>query len=276
MKPILLLGYDTEYYGRKAASEQEAQENRDHCVRSVKALIDIHRDLKAPCTFFLLGKLIELEPRLVHLLQDTDFDVQSHMYSHTLVKKVQYRDGEVMELVQFRDEIVRTKKIIQREFGKVSTGIRFPYRYRHGMQGDNDHLNILKEEKISYISSDAPEESQTNENAFLENSLQPYHYINGVFEIPLNGLFDTTFIQNKFSRKFTLEQMQTKYLNELEYANQNNLVYTPAFHPWALGYLDPIMCIVRSLIERAKKLNISVMSYSDYYKYIKNKDLQKK
>lgn len=266
MNPALVLGYDTEYFGRKAKTEDQAKEQREHCVCSVKSIVKLHQELKAPCTFFIVGKLIELEPRIVAVLRNTGFDIQSHMYSHTLVKKVPYRQDATLTLDEFGQELVKTNDLIRKHFNKDCIGVRLPYRYQDGLKNNAKHLKVLKDNNISFISADAPFEEQRNVNALRNNPLQPYFYANGILEIPLNGLFDTTFFLKKFDTDYTLEKMRELYLCELEFCANNCMVYTPAFHPWAVSFLDPELSILRALIRRAQKIRIPVLDYTSCFK----------
>lgn len=268
MKPTLLLGYDTEYYGRKAKTAQEAKQNREHCVKALKSIVQLHTKLSAPCTFFVLGKLIELEERVPRLLRGTSFDIQSHMYSHTLVKPVDYRSGNVLTLKQFALEIKKTNLIISENLGRKVTGVRMPYRYQDGLKGCKEHLKILKQAGIKFISADAPFQEQRRVDAIKANPLQPYNYENGILEIPLNGLFDTTFYNKQFEKDYTVAQMRQLYLSELNYCWNMGLVYTPAFHPWAICYLDPELTIINSLILEAKKIGMQILDYRTFAELI--------
>ena len=62
-------------------------ENIEHGVAAVGRLVALHKRHEIPATFFIVGRLLEKDgPEYRRLLDDPLFDVQSHSWSHQILK----------------------------------------------------------------------------------------------------------------------------------------------------------------------------------------------
>jgi peptidoglycan/xylan/chitin deacetylase (PgdA/CDA1 family) len=260
-QPILLFGYDTEYYGRKANSEKEAKECCDHEVASVRKLVALHKAKGVPATFFMLGRLVELEPRFKQIFRSRSglIDLQQHTYSHSLVMEKPGFDRPMITAAQLKSEILKTSLLIKDAYGVVCTGVRLPYTYKGGLQGHAPLQKAIKDAGMSFVSSDNSSGDQKSPS-FISNPVQPYRYKNGLIELPLNGFMDTSLLRPPWKSRKSLD-LPSMFLEEFRFAVENSLVYAPGFHPWALAMVDPKLDIIKNLIKEARRLGVEMMSY---------------
>ena len=260
-EPFLAFGYDTEYYGRKAKSEKEAKANRDHEVASVRKLVALHTDQGVPATFFMLGKLVELEQRFKSIFRSRSdlIDVQQHTYSHSLVMEKNGFDRPRITPAQLKSEIRKTKSLIKDSYGVDCTGVRLPYTFKGGLKGHAALQKAVKEAGMMFVSSDNSSDDQKSPS-FISNPVQPYRYKNGLIELPLNGFMDTSLLQAPWKSRKSLD-LPSIFLEEFRFAVENRLVYAPGFHPWALAMVDPKLDIIKNLIKEARRLGVEMMSY---------------
>src|SRR5438132_14355277 len=97
-RPVLLLGYDTE---RHRSATDIAEE-----LHGLETIATVHRDFNVPATFFVLGRLIEECPAgaLQQLIGHPQFELQSHTYSHPLLRHHATR-GEAISADALRMEL---------------------------------------------------------------------------------------------------------------------------------------------------------------------------
>jgi len=276
MVGILLLGYDTEYgvWGDPEVS-----------VRAVKAIAKVHENHGAPATFFICGKVLEARRTEFRKILDDDlFDVQSHTYSHI--------DLRSADLKKVKEEIQKTNELINSIFGKAVKGLRTPGGYYRGLQGRSDILSIIWESGIRFVSSDATGKHGTMPAPFN----QPYWYAEDGFpellEIPVQGWHDNLLkayaplggkvktmviwppitpwpLPKKPPR--TPQEEFAVHKKYLDYASENDMIYSPAFHPWSIYRLNPEARTIDLILEYAKKKNMTIITYYDLYKELVEK-----
>jgi polysaccharide deacetylase family protein (PEP-CTERM system associated) len=106
-------------------------------------LLDLFDEHGVKATFFVLGWIAERYPQLVRSIADRGHEIASHGYSHKLVYD--------QEPEEFRDETVRSRKILQDHSGQPVSGYRaasFSIVRRNLWA-----LDVLSEAGFSYDSS---------------------------------------------------------------------------------------------------------------------------
>ena len=81
----------------------------------ILALLDVHG---RKATFFMLGCVAENDPDLAPLISAAGHEIASHGYSHRLVPELTPQ--------QFRDELLRTERILVEQTGQRPVGYRAP------------------------------------------------------------------------------------------------------------------------------------------------------
>ena len=118
-----VLSVDVEDYFQVAAFEGivPRDEWAAHPIRVVDntfRLLDIFAEYDVKATFFTLGWVADRSPQLVRAIADNGHEVASHGYDHTPVTR--------LNSVQFREDVVRTKKMLEDASGVAVTGYRAP------------------------------------------------------------------------------------------------------------------------------------------------------
>ncbi len=89
-------------------------------VANTRTMLDIMQTAKTPVkgTFFVLGWIAERHPELVPEIRSHGHEIASHGFSHRLVYE--------MTETEFRDDVRRTKKLLEEQSGCVVLGYRAP------------------------------------------------------------------------------------------------------------------------------------------------------
>ena len=146
----LLIGYDTESaaVGEGLARflgpdvpQYRAALDPETTRRGVALLARLHKELEAPCTFFLCGRtLLHALDAIEPLAGSPLFDLQQHTYSHVVFRDVRYRaEGSETEAVlpetphvALREELRLTSELIRKYLGRECIGLRTPFGYYRG------------------------------------------------------------------------------------------------------------------------------------------------
>ncbi|MFK5893263.1 MAG: DUF3473 domain-containing protein [Pseudomonadota bacterium] len=119
MKNVLTI--DVEDYFHVAALAKEIDSNNwdaivTRVVKNTNRLLDLFDEHDATCTFFILGWVAERYPDLVKEIDRRGHEVASHGYSHQLIYNQSF--------TTFKDETVKSKKILEDITGKAVLGYR--------------------------------------------------------------------------------------------------------------------------------------------------------
>ena len=91
-------------------------ENLEHGVEAVTRLAELHRRHEAPATFFIVGQLLEREGSQYRaLLDDPLFDIQTHTYSHQILKDSRPH-GPAVSLDEMEVEVGEGKRWVEEVF----------------------------------------------------------------------------------------------------------------------------------------------------------------
>lgn len=183
-------------------------------------LLNILAQKNTKATFFTLGWVGEKYPKLIKEISDQGHEIASHGFSHTKVYE--------LKKAAFREEVRKTKKVLEDLSGKGVVAYRAPYFSitKNSLWA----LDILKEEgyeidcSISPIKtwrygiSTVPDEVfSIKENGLIEFPASRFYVINKAFAV--GGAYFRI-----FPYSFTKKGMQKRTKN-----NQYNMFY---IHPW--------------------------------------------
>ena len=291
-KPILVVGYDWERYGKENLSNSEKKRQQEMGILGLKILCNVHKKLDQPFSLFILGKMLVNPKILETILNELKseklkklIDIEQHAYSHVEFKKLPGRIP--LELHDIKWEVSYTKQLIQKKIGVNSNGIRLPQGHYKGLQGNDEILNELYYEDIKFISSDLRNENEQFPSSWYDDIghfRQPYFYnknkFKGLLEIPTIGWNDNALkgmSRDKIVKKHSLEEELLIYKNNIDFAILNELCYTPLFHPWATAMTDKNGYVWIEVLKYANQRGMEIMSYIDLYNYIVDKKtVQKK
>jgi len=112
-------------------------------VGATQVVLDLLAEARLRATFFILGWVAEREPALVSQIAAAGHEIAAHGYGHVLPTQ--------LTSLEFRDDIVRTRKILEDLAGKEVVGYRAP-----SFSINHEHLAILAESGYRYDSSFHP------------------------------------------------------------------------------------------------------------------------
>jgi len=145
------LSVDVEEYFQVAAFERTIDRAawdsaKSRVEYSTHRVLDLFADRSVKATFFVLGWIAERHPSLIHRIVAEGHELASHGYDHTRVH--QYTP------VQFRDDVTKTKAILEDLGGVAIRGYRAP---SYSINGRNLWaLDVLHETGHVYSSSIYP------------------------------------------------------------------------------------------------------------------------
>jgi peptidoglycan/xylan/chitin deacetylase (PgdA/CDA1 family) len=257
---VLLIGYDVEADGAPQVTRS-----------FLEAVRPLHREFEAPCTLFLLGRVVEQNTdSLLPFVGDPLFDLQQHTYSHKLFKTVcmeddagqitVYRGASVQEI---DEDVGRAQSVLKELLGVNPIGICGPYGYYRGLSDRPDLLEVLHRHGIRFLRTYSRNEKDFQPTPF---SVQPFWYAPQGFpdmlEIPVQGYQDL-YLRNTLGWNRTDLYIQ-RVLRHLDAVAERNLVWSYCQHDHS-NRGDEEMSIVRALLARARELGIQIMSHREFY-----------
>jgi len=260
----LLIGYDVENQDPQGIATRHF----------LKVAPKIHRELDAPCTFFICGRTLEInteEFRKAKSEYADVIDLQQHTYSHVLLKTVfqENEHGKAIfrggTLEQIHDEVKRPIELLKEHLDVDCIGLTGPYCYYRGLSDRPDILEIIHKLGIRFVRTYGRDAHDWQPVPF---GVQPYWYdIQGfgdILECPVQGW------QDCIMRGEIGWDNRDGYLNELkknlDYIAEHNLVWGYAQHDWSSIQGDADMSITRGMIEYALSINVEVKSYLEFYR----------
>ena len=258
-----LIGYDVE--------------NRDIEDQVTKQFLRVapklHRELNAPCTFFICGETLEnntAEFKAVKAQYGDLIDFQQHTYSHVLLKTVlrENEHGQALSpggtLEQIRSEVKRSSELLNEHLDVDCTGITGPYGYYRGLSDRPDILEILHNLGIRFTRTYARNEHDWQPVSF---AVQPFWYeVQGfpdILEFPIQGWQDCI-LRDEIgwdNRGGYLDHVK----KDLDYIAEHDLVWGYVQHDWSSVKEDADMSITRRIIEHAHAIGVEIKSYPAFY-----------
>ncbi len=257
----LLVGYDVESSGDPSVVS-----------RFIARAEKVHSDLNAPCTFFIVGKVVKNNWRDLEGLQERSelFDYEQHTYSHMLLKTVLMDDGRERTMVragtpeQIEGEIAKTNRILRERLGVECRGLTGPWGYYRGLSDRPDLLEILDRNGIRFVRTWARNEKDYQPVSF---EVQPFWYdVQGfptIMEFPIQGWQDVHW-RNVNGWGKTREYLSFLRATVDEVA-EGNLIWDFGTHDWSSIREDPEMSIMRGLIEYARDSDMRIVDYGTFY-----------
>lgn len=130
-------------------------EHPELCIKATRILVALHRKYEVPATFFILGKVIEQKRDELRNIFDGDelFDIQSHTYSHKLIKD-SLMHGAGIPVDELYTEVAVGKRLVEDAFERPCIGMRSGCGFYKGLQGERERLAVIWECGLRFISTD--------------------------------------------------------------------------------------------------------------------------
>jgi len=253
------------------------------CLPACRKIVEVHRRLQMPATFFLVGKTLEAHAKeYKELLGDPLFEVASHTWSHKLLRD-NALCGRAVSADEKKEEIGRSKELIEQVFERPCLGLRPAVGFDNALRGAADVLALVRQAGYRYVSSLlwGPDCSMP---ALLE---EPFHYgadgFADVWELPGHGWHENLLKNhNRWgSRRLTLwpspmpEAIPARFVQTpqdefavnrvfLEKAVEANQAHVSLiWHPWSLRAFDPDMKMLELTFAHARRLGLRPCTYAD-------------
>jgi peptidoglycan/xylan/chitin deacetylase (PgdA/CDA1 family) len=278
----LLIGYDTEsaavgeglarFIGPEVPQYRAALDP-DSTRRGVALLERLHRELDAPCTFFVCGRtLLHALDAFEPIAASPLFDIQQHTYSHVVFRDVRYRaEGAEAEAVipetphvALHEELRFTSDLLRRYLGRDCIGVRTPFGYYRGLRDRPDLLEIVRDTGHRFVTSWGRNEENGNPTPWV----QPFRYEDegyaDLLEIPFQFWLDGVWFDvHGYDQGAAFGGALRGAIDEIA---EQDLVFATAFHEWvALEADEEGTRWIRTLIEHARDRGVEIKSYADYW-----------
>ncbi len=265
-------------------------ENPDLCPPGAARLAAIHRKYEFPATFFCVGRVVEERGDELKRIfgDDSLFDLQSHTYSHPLLRDHQVH-GPAIPLEQMWVEIGKAADIIADTFGRRPIGTRSGCGFKNGMQGEPERLAIIAECGMEYISTHLRGPYDTIPSPFT----MPYTYVADGFpdlwELPTHGWHDNVLKWGGHPTMFppiypfagrldfvkTVQEDFEAAKPWVDYAVEQNLPYVGiCFHPCSLYQFDPDCGTADLMLAYIKSIGLEVITYTELYRRVATGEIE--
>ena len=257
-------------------------ENEKLSPEALEAIADVHARHSIPATFFVVGRLLEVNPGKYDALRDEElFDVESHTYSHKLLKEsVVHGKGVSLDVVEA--EVSRASDLLSSAFNREIIGLRTPCGFYRGLQGEKDVLEILWRNGIRFVSSDLRGRLDTLPAPFT----QPYWYEEDGFpqllELPGHDWHDNVLKGYGSVPAFwppifpwglpskppetPEEEFEKVYRHSIDYAIEQDLTYySPIMHPWSIYRFSKEAKTIDLILSYAKERGMEFLTYRWMY-----------
>ncbi len=253
-------------------------EDVENCVKAAGTIVAIHKKWNLPATFFVVGRCLEEQgARLRKILDDPLFDLQSHTFSHALLK-VSAAHGPGISPEEAKHEIMKGVSLVRDVLSRPCEGLRSPNGFNNGFKGNFELLDICRQAGLNYVSSDG----RGPGDSLPAPLKRPYTYAEygypELWELPIHGWHDNTL--KGFAPDIALltyppgepwylppspprspEEHAEHHLLWVAKAREADLPFISiAFHPWSVVRFDPeareLDLIFQSLIDQ----NIGVVT----------------
>jgi peptidoglycan/xylan/chitin deacetylase (PgdA/CDA1 family) len=258
------------------------------CLRACHKIVEVHKRLEMPATFFITGKTLDANPKeYKELLTNPLFEVASHTWSHKMLRDNVFC-GPAVSADEKREEIFKSKELIERVFERPCIGLRAACGFDIGLKGAVDVLKLMQEAGYKYVSSLlwGPDYSMP---ALIK---EPFNYAADGFpdfwELPGHGWHENLLKNHNGwgPRRLTLwpspmpEAIPSKFVKTaedefavnrifLEKARERDKTFVSLiWHPWSLYKFDPEMKMLELTFKHVRKLGLQPATYADLYKRV--------
>jgi len=258
------------------------------CLQACKRIVEVHKRLEMPATFFITGKTLEANAKeYKELFGDSLFEVASHTWSHKLLRD-NILCGKAVSAEEKKEEIFRGKELIERVFERPCVGLRPAVGFDNALKGAKDVLKLASEAGYGYISSLlwGPDCSMP---ALIE---EPFGYgedgFADLWELPGHGWHENLLKNHNGwgSRRLTLwpspmpEAIPSRFVKTPEDEFEVNRVFLEKaletnkphvsliWHPWSLSRFDPEMKMLELTFAHVRGLGLRTCTYAELFREV--------
>jgi peptidoglycan/xylan/chitin deacetylase (PgdA/CDA1 family) len=258
--------------------------------RWMERAIEIHTRLDAPCTSFVVGKLLEQHAdEFRALARIPQFDLQSHTHSHVWLKSIveeapefrkfwPYYEGRYIDeergvtvapgvaVEAIPSELGRVRDLLKEICGVECIGLAGPGGYYRGLGDRLDILEIAWREGVRFSRCYA-RNPQDSVPVMLD--VQPFWYkaqgYPDMLEIPVQGYHDNVWRDLHGWGGDRLDDFLAYLKSNVDAIAGTDWVWCVAFHEWSAIENDPDMRVIEGLIRYAQDRGVELMSCRQFY-----------
>jgi peptidoglycan/xylan/chitin deacetylase (PgdA/CDA1 family) len=255
------------------------------CLAACRKIVEVHKRMEMPGTFFILGRILEAEAKAYRKLLDNPlFEVATHTYSHRMLRDNTFC-GAAIPMEERRKEIFQGKEAVEQVFERECIGLRPGCGFDNALRGEPKVLGLVEEAGIRYLSSLlwGPDYSMP---ALLE---EPFTYeADGypqIWELPGHGWHENLLKNhNQWGpRRLTLwpsafpEAIPAGFCKTPKEEFAVNRVFLDRaveagkplvsliWHPWSLAQFDPEMKMLELTFQHVKELGMKRCTYAELF-----------
>jgi len=255
----------------------------DICVRAAAKIAEIHRAHGVPATFFVLGKMLETHGDDLRrtLGDDPLFDIQSHTYSHKLLKN-SLMHGPGIGPKEVAKEIELGKSLVEDTFGIDCLGVRSGCGFYRGLQGERETLEVIWDSGIKYISTDLRGPADSIPSGIQQAYSYDEEGFPDLLELPGHGWHDNVLKSSKPMLCLSWPPFLSWGIPKrppgtpreevdvqrvwLDRAISLGLDYISlVYHPHSIYRINPECSTVELLIEEVEGLGLQTKTYTQLY-----------
>ncbi len=276
MSGTIICGYDVE-----TAS--------DNTIGFLEGAEELHDRLGVPWTIYLTGTTLEKHSEMISRMVDNPLlTIGQHTYSHMLLKSIYMTPGDGKpvhnsypnffkkggSLPEIREEIEKTQVLMHNLLGVECHGMTAPWCYYRGLADRPDLLEILSDNGIQWIRSNARDSRDCQPTPFTE---QPYFYADqgfpDILELGVQGYQDD-FYWDRFDDRRYGDSYRDYLFAMLQEVSEKNWVWNICSHDHDTSSKEVFHETkgkwIRELLERAADLGIRFLSPDELYEEMKS------
>jgi peptidoglycan/xylan/chitin deacetylase (PgdA/CDA1 family) len=252
------------------------------CLAACRKIVALHRRLGMPATFFVVGRMLEANPKeYAELLADPLFEVASHTYSHKTLRDHPFC-GPAVPLEVARQEIEMGKEWVERVFERPCEGLRPGCGFPDGLRGAPELVALAAGAGSRYVSSAAWGPDYSLPAPLAQAHTYAEEGAPDLWELPCHGWHENLLKDNNGlgPRRLTLwpppefapappsfvrtpEEEFAVHRAVLERAAERGLRHVSLiWHPWSLDRFDPEMRMLELSFARVRELGLEVGTFA--------------
>ena len=280
----IMLGFDCDRPRGNFINTSDGSKMAVRKIESLQRITETLNSLVIPRTFFICGQFLESMSNkfgisCVRESFGSDnylVELADHTYSHNVLAGIKTRPDKIPISIgqvtqEYHINTILFREIFGLEIGE--RGYRTPLGHYCGLSNEKLLLDTLLDLKIKYISSDLRDNNESIYPPVCINGQprQPYHYQNGLLEIPSMGWHDTAFSGTSKTPFFT--SPPSNYLEIIDYYHEllrdayyfaqdsNTYFLGLVLHPYDLSIYDEKKRIFYDILDIAQSLNAVFCRY---------------
>ena len=230
----------------------------------------VHEELSAPCSFFVVGRTLRLNPNdFGSLVGHPLFDLQQHTDTHVLLKTVYqenaagvtvFRGGSLEEV---REDVTAAQRTFEELLRFRPIGLTGPYNYYRGLCDRPDLVQIVYDAGIRFLRTWGRDEHDWQPTPFFEPFPLKALGFPDVWEYGIHGWQDCILRQNLGWTN--LDAYFTRFREDVDRVVAADGTFSYCQHDWSSIREDPEMVLTRRILTYAQDRGMRVVNYATHY-----------